>query len=232
MAIARRANKRLYMRRYSKKKGLDTRQKLQLWQSIVRITLLTTLTGLKKLVQLQTTMIRMLFHCHSYETHSSNKQFFSQFALDPPAIFLHKGCLHLLQGLQTRKMCLPADDFLQKCDLRGTRALLQQLATLTQGEPTDLNGFAVQHHSASACQIIIAFRMCKFMPSGTKGTVSLNNHHVVIVYISFQLGTRYKDTYSTISVPHSIPLRSWKMIFVHFVMCSGPPCRLVISTSS
>ena len=98
----------------------------------------STQTGLKKLLQAQTTMIRMLFHSHSYETHTSNKQFFSQLDLDPPAVFMHKGCLRLLQGLQKRKMCLPADDFIQKCDLSGTRTLLQQLNAHMQGEPTDL----------------------------------------------------------------------------------------------
>ena len=34
-------------------------------------------------------------------------------------------------------MCLPEDDFLQKCDLRGTRAMLYQLKVLMQ-EPIDL----------------------------------------------------------------------------------------------
>ena len=53
----------------------------------------STLTGLKKLVQIQTTMIRTVFH----STHTSNKQFFSQLDLDPPAVFMHKGCLRLLQ---------------------------------------------------------------------------------------------------------------------------------------
>ena len=39
LTIARRANKRLYMWLYSRKKGLAAHQKLQLWQSIVRSTM-------------------------------------------------------------------------------------------------------------------------------------------------------------------------------------------------
>ena len=145
LAIARRANKRLYMWLYSKKKGLTTGQKLQLWQSIVRSTMCygiwavgSTQTGLKKMLQVQTTMIRMIYHSHSFDTHTTHEQFLSQHTLDPPAVYMHQSCVHLLRGLQHRKMCLPEDDFIQQCDCHGTRNLLQHLNVFLQGEPSDL----------------------------------------------------------------------------------------------
>ena len=128
------------------KKGLSPRQRDSLWCSVVRTTTLYGLpmigcrpAGLRKLLSQLTLQRRMLMHDHSRDTHRTRAEFHEVFELEPPAVYLRRACLRILQGRHDKLDTLDHTDILHQIPLTETQKLVSLLDhwIVSQAIPVD-----------------------------------------------------------------------------------------------
>ena len=95
--------------------------------------------GLRKLLSQLTLQRRMLMHDHLRDTHRTHAEFHEVFELEPPAVYLRRACLRILQGRHDKLDTLDHTDILHQIPLTETQKLVSLLDhwIVSQAIPVD-----------------------------------------------------------------------------------------------